>query len=122
MKKWFLDNVLGRFLATFFVTVVVIGGTVVATRMMDTNKEESVPQIAPIGYTLYNASTNTLIDVQPCPHSWSLAPNIYSTDQWMPEFGYKFDFGFWVATSGGILVELKPKGYTPGPECGAAYQ
>ena len=88
MRKWFLDNSIpiAVFIIGVIAIVVAIGSTVVAARILDTNKEEPVPQVVPIGYTLYNVSTNTIIDVMPCPHSWRLAPDWYSTNQWMPEF------------------------------------
>ncbi len=82
---------------------------------------EAPPDPPPIGYTLYDVTNNRIIDIQPCPHPWGQFPTFQSFDQWMPNFGRKYDFGNGFSTLGGVFLELRPKGYVAPAECGQAY-
>ena len=118
--RW-LDEWFFFWLLMGLTALIVVGGIFVAI-VGDGDPAEAPPDPAPIGYTLYDVTNNRVIDIQPCPHSWRLAPDWYSTDQWMPGFGRKYDFGYGVATPGGILAELKPVGYEAPASCGPAYE
>ncbi len=85
------------------------------------NDAETPLEPPPIGYTLYDVTNNRIIDIQPCPHPWGQFPTFQSFDQWMPNFGRKYDFGNGFSTLGGVFLELRPKGYVAPAECGQAY-
>ena len=86
------------------------------------DNEIVVEKPLPIGYTLWDVDNQRVIDVQPCPHSWTAAPSWYSWGQYIPALDRTFGFGYGVIIDGHAWQELQPEGYEPPSSCGKAYE
>ncbi len=107
-----------------WLAILVVAGAIHAAihvGVLNLEQEDTKPPL-PIGYTLYDLTSQRVIDVQPCPHSWAVGPSWYSGDQYIPGLDRTFEFGYGVVlTTQVIWVELQPKGYKAPSSCGPAY-
>ena len=118
LKSWvFLFTTLfGLLIALLLYNIVYLAGSNLP------DSDLVVEQPLPIGYTLWDVDNQRVIDVQPCPHSWAVAPTWYSWDQYVPALDRTFGFGYGVIVDGHAWQQLQPEGYEAPSSCGKAYE